>query len=316
MSRRQQIPGWGQGGPGAAGLPDHSETGPPGWDDPAAPPYGPANEEFAYAPDPNNVNSYYQPPATFVHDAYHQHDHWQGTYNTTYAEQWPPHFDQNELGTATGHQYSAPHDDVNHGVESDNYSVGYDPRIPEAELDGLENDINHISLSPPHDMGPTAGYEYDYDAAGPSGEGSSGYEQPDQAAQQADRSHRHHRAPGSSTSGLTCELCGDTFPTNKNRQRHDLSKKHTDNLAAASQTSDVVRYYRCACTYTQARKDLYSRHLKKCKYPSPAPFGYQVMYRCSCLQEDDNKDAHISHIDLCGRKRWGKRGFGGAARPT
>ncbi|KAK3369371.1 hypothetical protein B0T24DRAFT_632469 [Lasiosphaeria ovina] len=189
--------------------------------------------------------------------------------------------------------------------------------MSEAELEGLENDINHISLSPPHEMDPAAGYDYDYDVAGPSGEGGSGYAQPAPVAQQAHRSHRHRRPEVASGSSLRCHICNETFNSSKNRMRHDLSKKHRDNLAAIRPTPDVVKSYQCACSYTQARKDLYRRHLATCRFPFPAQFGPQVLYNCNCGFQDNDKDEHMTHINVCGRKRWSKgRGSSEAARST
>ncbi|KAK3375630.1 hypothetical protein B0T24DRAFT_664789 [Lasiosphaeria ovina] len=70
----------------------------------------------------------------------------------------------------------------------------------------------------------------------------------------------------------------------------------------ARQTSDVASYRR-ACSYIQARA-------------YPAQFKYQVMYRCKCLQEDENKDDHINHFEMCGPKKWRKRGFSETGRST
>ncbi|KAK0710227.1 hypothetical protein B0T26DRAFT_679525 [Lasiosphaeria miniovina] len=73
-------------GPGDAGLPNDSETGPHGWGDPAS--------QFGCAPDPNITNYHYHThtQTNYPDDAFEQHDPRQGSFDTPYA---------------TGH-YSAP----------------------------------------------------------------------------------------------------------------------------------------------------------------------------------------------------------------
>ncbi|GAB1320010.1 Zinc finger protein ZFAT [Madurella fahalii] len=87
-----------------------------------------------------------------------------------------------------------------------------------------------------------------------------------------------------------CELCGENFANQKNRDRHYLSERHN---------ADAPKF-KCACNYTQARKDNYRRHLANCTFP------IDVSYSCSCGHQTPDKSEHAIHVEYCRRRRRAK----------
>ncbi|KXX81258.1 Zinc finger protein ZFAT [Madurella mycetomatis] len=87
-----------------------------------------------------------------------------------------------------------------------------------------------------------------------------------------------------------CELCGEHFANQKNRERHYLSERHN---------ADAPKF-KCACKYTQARKDNYRRHLSGCTFPIDSA------YSCSCGHQTTDKNEHGIHIVYCRRRRRAK----------
>ncbi|KAK4661324.1 uncharacterized protein QC763_0101870 [Podospora pseudopauciseta] len=102
------------------------------------------------------------------------------------------------------------------------------------------------------------------------------------------------REPSSSPSQLRCDICNENFANQKNWDRHLTSEKHLSNVG--EDDPDVPKY-RCACTYSVARKDNYRRHLKHCA------FRIDFAYVCTCGEHTQDKEYHEQHIDNCGRKR-------------
>ncbi|KAK3939314.1 hypothetical protein QBC46DRAFT_290738 [Diplogelasinospora grovesii] len=152
------------------------------------------------------------------------------------------------------------------------------PSTDDATSYGLEVDFKNVSRL------------YTNEASGPPPPGTQG----SQPAPEA-----------SSSTQFRCQVCQESFASQKNLQRHSTCNAHIRNERQSqngTQRAHVPKYV-CTCLYDQARKDNYIRHLNNCKREFEGTYYYQ----CSCGEESGDKGAHKNHVKYCGLKRPGPK---------